>query len=1412
MHFSLKLHRLLAVISLVAAFFVMGASHAQTLSVSSSPASFSAQGDVLTLTYSFNSGSFVVSSLSVTSAIPGVSVTCQNTSTCTATYTVTAFDESAGVIIESASFTATRNSGGSLSGTAPQLRITKSGGGGATNATGSASPSTTNYNEIVNYSVQVTATGSGTPTGTITFSRNGKDFDTAPLINGSASLSTRKTLPGSGYVYGTFTSDDGSFGGSVALISQTTIAPPPPVASSSSLAVDYGTAGTVDLNGNVTGFKDGIEIASNPAHGTARINGYQVTYTPAVGYFGQDSFQYRAVGPGGSSSPASVDVTVRTPPAPVAVNGSNSVPFNSPGTSIGLAALTTGVATSYSVAIGPSHGTVSLAGSTVTYVPNMGYAGSDTFTFTATGPGGTSNAATITVTIPQPTISLSPSTLGAMQVGSPFSASLNAVGGTSPYTYSVTSGALPNGMSLSTGGQLTGTPTTGSLYAFTITARDSSGSGPYTASQAYSGTIAAPTITLSGSASNGNAGQSYAANLGPAVGGTAPYRYAITSGALPAGVELDPNTGALSGTPTVAGSFNFTVQATDSSTGTGPFTGSRALTLVISAPTLDLSPSGNSIAADYGQSMSQTFSASGGVAPFHYTLSGTLPTGLSWDAASATLSGTPTQTGSFPIAITATDSTTGSGAPFSIARSYFVVVGTPPPPTVGATSASVGYNSPAAIDVSSLIQGFYTNISIAQAPAHATTSVAGTVITYTPAAGYFGADTLQYSASGPGGTSTPALIAITVAPPGVPVAAARAESVPFDSTGTAIDLSTSVSGVYAELVLRSAPAHGTVSLAGNVVTYIPTAGYHGADTFTYAARGPGGTSADAVVTLTIGAPPPPVVTSPAPIDIAFDNENGASINLSSLVSGNYDTVEVVSPPLHGKLTIARVGVSFTGIYVPNDGFAGEDSFSVRAVGPGGASAPARIVLRVAAPKPVAGNIDDVQMIAGGTANVDLTQKATGGPFVSAAVVSVSPSDAGQASVSGTTLRFDASPLFSGQAKVTFTLANAYATSAAAIVTINVVNRADPSKDPEVIGLINAQTNSARRFADAQITNYGDRLRQLRRGGDVGNSQGISLRTGQDDRPAGTSSDPEPLGYFAEPKRSRVQQELDKTVVDRRAPPRFNVWTAGQIDVGDTDGSASQPGLDFRTQGVSAGVDYRFDERFIAGLGVGYGHDRSYAGENGTRSDGESWSVAGYTSWRPLKDTYIETVLGYGALSFDSRRYLTESGGFADGSRDGQQVFASLKAGYEVTREAVYFSPYAGIEASWTQLDAFSETSGGSAALHYGDQDVNSLVTVLGFETDYTFKLERARLIPSFKAEWRYDLSSDSDTDLNYLDWVGGPLFNVENEIAVRNAVRLEIGLDTALDQGFNIGLGYNTTLGEGGAIRHGLTARLGMRF
>lgn len=181
-------------------------------------------------------------------------------------------------------------------------------------------------------------------------------------------------------------------------------------------------------------------------------------------------------------------------------------------------------------------------------------------------------------------IDITPATLPDGQVGVAYAATITASGelAQAPFTFAQTAGTLPPGLTLFDDGTITGTPTTEGSYTFTVEAMDDS-TPPQTASIEYTVDIAEadPAVVITPSElPRGLIDTPYSVQLvGGGTGTTGPYTFSLGSGVLPLGVELDAD-GLLSGVPEESGTFNFTVEAEDSTAGT-PYTGSQAYTLEV---------------------------------------------------------------------------------------------------------------------------------------------------------------------------------------------------------------------------------------------------------------------------------------------------------------------------------------------------------------------------------------------------------------------------------------------------------------------------------------------------------------------------------------------------------------------------------------------------------------------------------------------------------------------------------------------------------------------------------------------------------------------------------------------------------------------------------------------------------------
>ncbi|MBA5866063.1 MAG: hypothetical protein GDA67_05120 [Nitrospira sp. CR1.3] len=303
-------------------------------------------------------------------------------------------------------------------------------------------------------------------------------------------------------------------------------------------------------------------------------------------------------------------------------------------------------------------------------------------------PQGAEKDLTISINaVPQPSISL-PALLPNGIVGQVYPLTqLTATGGTPPYTTWSVNPALPNGLTFSTAtGTISGTPTVSSNQPHTFSVTDSFSPTPQTGTRSYTLTISPAPLTLTittNSLPNGTVTQGYSANLA-ATGGTPPLTWSIVSGSLPPGLQLNANTGAITGTPSTAGTFTPTFRVQD--VGSPQQSNQKPLSITINLPAAPNITTTSLPNGSFNNSYNQTLQVTGGIAPLTWgVITGALPPGLGLNASTGQISGTATQTGTFNFTVQVTDV-----IPQSDSQALSITITAPSPPQITTSSLPNG--------------------------------------------------------------------------------------------------------------------------------------------------------------------------------------------------------------------------------------------------------------------------------------------------------------------------------------------------------------------------------------------------------------------------------------------------------------------------------------------------------------------------------------------------------------------------------------------------------------------------------------------------------------------------------------------------------------------------------------------------
>ena len=518
------------------------------------------------------------------------------------------------------------------------------------------------------YSQTVSATGG---TGPYTWSISVGTLPAGLSLGSSTSATvTISGTPTGGSATITIKFVDAVGGSTTQVLTITVNAPPALTITTTSLAAGViGTAysHTLAATGGVPSYTWAVTTGSLPAGLSLNASTGAISGTPSGTFTGTTSFTVTVTDsqtPTHATKPANLSIAISAPALSVTTT---SLPGGSLGTAYSQTLAATGGAGTYAWSIStgslPAGLALNAATGAITGTPTGTVTGVISFTVKVADsetPTAQTAIKSLSITISAPPLSVTTTSLPTGVVNSSYSATLAAAGGAGSYSWAVTPGSLPAGLTLNSAtGAITGTPTGTFSGSVTFTVTDGETPTPQTANKQLSMQVNAQlSCNIPGSLAAGVIGTAYSAGAGGASGGIQPYSWSVTTGTLPSGLSIASSTGLITGTPTgpQVGSIGFTVTATDSQSPAKSCSGNTSIS--ISAPALNITTA-SLPAGTINTAYSANLAGSGGVTPYTWTLQtgSNLPAGLSLSTGGA-ITGTPTALGTTNFTVVLTDSET----------------------------------------------------------------------------------------------------------------------------------------------------------------------------------------------------------------------------------------------------------------------------------------------------------------------------------------------------------------------------------------------------------------------------------------------------------------------------------------------------------------------------------------------------------------------------------------------------------------------------------------------------------------------------------------------------------------------------------------------------------------------------------
>jgi len=208
--------------------------------------------------------------------------------------------------------------------------------------------------------------------------------------------------------------------------------------------------------------------------------------------------------------------------------------------------------------------------------------------------------------------------------------------------------------------------------------------------------------------------------------------------------------------------------------------------------------------------------------------------------------------------------------------------------------------------------------------------------------------------------------------------------------------------------------------------------------------------------------------------------------------------------------------------------------------------------------------------------------------------------------------------------------------------------------------------------------------------------------------------------------------------------RWGFFVKGNAVSGDQKDTSDRTGYDFTSAGVTVGSDYRFTGNFIAGLMLGINTVRANVDSMGSKVKMDGYTLGTYGTYYN-KNFYVDGSISYGLIDYDNIRRIVFPGldRTATSSPDGNQITAYGGTGYDIRKNNWIITPNVSLQYARLNTDSYTEKGAGAINLDVDGQNTESLQGNIGARLSYTWKTDKAAIIPGIRASYGYEFLRDS---------------------------------------------------------------------